>query len=340
MSITQPLIWKGFGRFIVGQKTLSVMDWSNVSQCSRTNSWWQRWGMLRSMLSYLTRWRCAVTLWRMFSAFLSSSRSVFLWAPCWSVTAAICQHHRPLSLLLLSPTVTVWPSPKGWSACWRTCAPQSWQSWSGGGRWTTSTARSKVGAAPEKRITCLLWSKSPSNISHVSSLNRKSKLSLREYGESWHLADEKLLGHGDASSHFAQLQTRGRPPLQTSRSSAGGTSPLPAWVRWLTGTWWRMYWQHRLFQDLEAFVQSSGEAGVVVATFGSMITNLTSERAEVIAAAFGRLPQKVACVTMAIFNLGCTDKTEEMIQISRAGLQTHCTYGLELGINTSGLPSY
>lgn len=87
-------------------------------------------------------------------------------------------------------------------------------------------------------------------------------------------------------------------------------------------------------------MQSSGEAGVVVATFGSMITNLTSERAEVIAAAFGRLPQKVACVTMAIFNLGCTDKTEEMIQISRAGLQTHCTYGLELRINTSGLASY
>uniref|UniRef100_H3C1S8 UDP-glucuronosyltransferase n=1 Tax=Tetraodon nigroviridis TaxID=99883 RepID=H3C1S8_TETNG len=46
-------------------------------------------------------------------------------------------------------------------------------------------------------------------------------------------------------------------------------------------------------EDLEAFVQSSGEAGVVVVTFGSMVTNLTSERAEVFAAAFGRLPQKV-----------------------------------------------
>lgn len=40
-------------------------------------------------------------------------------------------------------------------------------------------------------------------------------------------------------------------------------------------------------------MQSSGEAGVVVVTFGSMVTNLTAERAEVIASALGRVPQKV-----------------------------------------------
>lgn len=45
--------------------------------------------------------------------------------------------------------------------------------------------------------------------------------------------------------------------------------------------------------DLEAFVQSSGDAGVVVVTFGSMVTNLTTERADVIATALGRIPQKV-----------------------------------------------
>lgn len=44
---------------------------------------------------------------------------------------------------------------------------------------------------------------------------------------------------------------------------------------------------------MEAFVQSSGEAGVVVVSFGSMVTNLTMERADVIATAFGRIPQKV-----------------------------------------------
>lgn len=69
-------------------------------------------------------------------------------------------------------------------------------------------------------------------------------------------------------------------------------------------------------------MQSSGEAGVVLVTFGSMITNLTSERAEVMAAAFGRLPQKVTIVTTARFHLGCTEKTEKMIKMSRAGVQT------------------
>lgn len=44
-------------------------------------------------------------------------------------------------------------------------------------------------------------------------------------------------------------------------------------------------------------MQSSGDAGVVVVSFGSMVTNMTSERADVIAAALGRIPQKVrGCV--------------------------------------------
>ncbi|XP_033502068.2 UDP-glucuronosyltransferase 2A1-like isoform X1 [Epinephelus lanceolatus] len=50
---------------------------------------------------------------------------------------------------------------------------------------------------------------------------------------------------------------------------------------------------NQLPEDLEAFVQSSGDAGVVVVSFGSMVTNLTTERADVIAAALGRIPQKV-----------------------------------------------
>lgn len=40
-------------------------------------------------------------------------------------------------------------------------------------------------------------------------------------------------------------------------------------------------------------MQSSGDAGVVVVSFGSMVTNLTAERADVIATALGRIPQKV-----------------------------------------------
>ncbi|KAM4720524.1 UDP-glucuronosyltransferase 2A2-like [Anableps anableps] len=50
---------------------------------------------------------------------------------------------------------------------------------------------------------------------------------------------------------------------------------------------------NQLPEDLEAFVQSSGDAGVVVVTFGSMVTNLAADRANVIASALGRLPQKV-----------------------------------------------
>ncbi|XP_076613384.1 UDP-glucuronosyltransferase 2A2-like isoform X2 [Chaetodon auriga] len=50
---------------------------------------------------------------------------------------------------------------------------------------------------------------------------------------------------------------------------------------------------NQLPEDLEAFMQSSGDAGVVVVSFGSMVTNLSTERADVIATAFGRIPQKV-----------------------------------------------
>ncbi|XP_075993449.1 UDP-glucuronosyltransferase 2C1-like [Genypterus blacodes] len=50
---------------------------------------------------------------------------------------------------------------------------------------------------------------------------------------------------------------------------------------------------NQLPEDMEAFVQSSGDAGVVVMTFGSVVTSMTSERADVIARGLGRLPQKV-----------------------------------------------
>ncbi|XP_066287580.1 UDP-glucuronosyltransferase 2C1-like [Branchiostoma lanceolatum] len=46
-------------------------------------------------------------------------------------------------------------------------------------------------------------------------------------------------------------------------------------------------------KDLELFMQSSGSAGVVVVSFGSQATTITPERAEVMAAAFAQLRQKV-----------------------------------------------
>ncbi|XP_067262294.1 UDP-glucuronosyltransferase 2A1-like isoform X6 [Chanodichthys erythropterus] len=48
-----------------------------------------------------------------------------------------------------------------------------------------------------------------------------------------------------------------------------------------------------LSKDLEKFVQSSGDHGIVVFSLGSMINNLTMERANTIASALGQIPQKV-----------------------------------------------
>ncbi|KAM9331350.1 UDP-glucuronosyltransferase 2C1-like [Gastrophryne carolinensis] len=46
-------------------------------------------------------------------------------------------------------------------------------------------------------------------------------------------------------------------------------------------------------EEMETFVQSSGEHGVVVFSLGSMVKNLTNERNNVIASALSQLPQKV-----------------------------------------------
>ncbi|XP_004419190.1 PREDICTED: UDP-glucuronosyltransferase 2C1-like [Ceratotherium simum simum] len=46
-------------------------------------------------------------------------------------------------------------------------------------------------------------------------------------------------------------------------------------------------------KELEEFVQSSGEDGVVVFTLGSMIQNLTEEKSNMIASALAQIPQKV-----------------------------------------------
>ncbi|XP_060696168.1 UDP-glucuronosyltransferase 2A1-like isoform X1 [Hemiscyllium ocellatum] len=48
-----------------------------------------------------------------------------------------------------------------------------------------------------------------------------------------------------------------------------------------------------LSQELEEFVQSSGEHGVVIFSLGSLVKNLTAEKANIIAEALGEIPQKV-----------------------------------------------
>uniref|UniRef100_A0A452DJV3 UDP-glucuronosyltransferase n=1 Tax=Capra hircus TaxID=9925 RepID=A0A452DJV3_CAPHI len=46
-------------------------------------------------------------------------------------------------------------------------------------------------------------------------------------------------------------------------------------------------------KEMEEFVQSSGENGIVVFSLGSMVSNMSEDRAEVIASAFAQIPQKV-----------------------------------------------
>ncbi|XP_007523584.2 UDP-glucuronosyltransferase 2A3 isoform X2 [Erinaceus europaeus] len=46
-------------------------------------------------------------------------------------------------------------------------------------------------------------------------------------------------------------------------------------------------------KEMEEFVQSSGDDGVVVFSLGSMVTNLTDEKANLIASALSQIPQKV-----------------------------------------------
>ncbi|KAI9513786.1 hypothetical protein NQZ68_039450 [Dissostichus eleginoides] len=50
--------------------------------------------------------------------------------------------------------------------------------------------------------------------------------------------------------------------------------------------------------DMEEFVQSSGDAGIVVFTLGSFIKNITTEKGNMIASALAKIPQKVLLVVM------------------------------------------
>ncbi|XP_004622051.1 UDP-glucuronosyltransferase 2B31-like [Sorex araneus] len=80
---------------------------------------------------------------------------------------------------------------------------------------------------------------------------------------------------------------------------------------WLIRTYWDFQFPHPILpnfefvgglhckpakplpKEMEEFVQSSGENGVVVFTLGSMVSNMPEERANVIASALAQIPQKV-----------------------------------------------
>ncbi|XP_052054646.1 UDP-glucuronosyltransferase 2B1-like [Apodemus sylvaticus] len=80
---------------------------------------------------------------------------------------------------------------------------------------------------------------------------------------------------------------------------------------WLIRTFWDLQFPHPFLpnfdfvgglhckpakplpKEMEEFVQSSGEHGVVVFSLGSMIKNLTEEKANIVASALAQIPQKV-----------------------------------------------
>ncbi|XP_036774038.2 UDP-glucuronosyltransferase 2B31-like [Manis pentadactyla] len=80
---------------------------------------------------------------------------------------------------------------------------------------------------------------------------------------------------------------------------------------WLIRTYWDFDYPHPLLpnfqyvgglhckpakplpEEMEQFVQSSGENGIVLFTLGSMVSNMSEERANVIASALAQIPQKV-----------------------------------------------
>ncbi|XP_057627553.1 UDP-glucuronosyltransferase 2B1 isoform X2 [Chionomys nivalis] len=80
---------------------------------------------------------------------------------------------------------------------------------------------------------------------------------------------------------------------------------------WLIRTYWDLQFPHPLLpnfdfvgglhckpakplpKEMEDFVQSSGEHGIVVFSLGSMVKNISSEKANIVASAFAQLPQKV-----------------------------------------------
>ncbi|XP_072604947.1 UDP-glucuronosyltransferase 2B31 isoform X2 [Vulpes vulpes] len=80
---------------------------------------------------------------------------------------------------------------------------------------------------------------------------------------------------------------------------------------WLIRTYWDLEFPHPLLphfdfvgglhckpakplpKEMEEFVQSSGENGIVVFSLGSMVNNMPEERANVIASALAQIPQKV-----------------------------------------------
>ncbi|XP_066301022.1 UDP-glucuronosyltransferase 2C1-like [Branchiostoma lanceolatum] len=109
-----------------------------------------------------------------------------------------------------------------------------------------------------------------------------------------------------------------------------------------------------LSEELEKFMQSSGDAGVVIVTFGSMVATMPAERADMLAAAFARLPQKVVWRYAGTPppSLGSNTKTMEWLPQSdllahpkTKAFVSHCGYNgiteaMHHGVPLIGMPLF
>uniref|UniRef100_A0A670JRB2 glucuronosyltransferase n=1 Tax=Podarcis muralis TaxID=64176 RepID=A0A670JRB2_PODMU len=107
--------------------------------------------------------------------------------------------------------------------------------------------------------------------------------------------------YGDWDSYYSQVL--GRP---TTQCEVMGKAEI-----WLIRTYWDLEFPRPLLpnfefvgglqcqpakplpEEMEEFVQSSGEHGIVVFSLGSLVANLTDEKSNIVASALSQLPQKV-----------------------------------------------
>ncbi|XP_005393007.1 PREDICTED: UDP-glucuronosyltransferase 2B17-like [Chinchilla lanigera] len=129
------------------------------------------------------------------------------------------------------------------------------------------------------------------NISKDAVLNKKLLTKLQELKFDVLLVDVTFSG-GDLETHYiSQSMEKAETWLIQSYWDLEFPCPTLPNIEFVGGLHCKP--AKSLPKEMEHFVQSSGEHGVVVFSLGSMVHNLTEERANVIASALAQLPQKV-----------------------------------------------
>uniref|UniRef100_A0A3Q3QCM6 UDP-glucuronosyltransferase n=1 Tax=Monopterus albus TaxID=43700 RepID=A0A3Q3QCM6_MONAL len=138
----------------------------------------------------------------------------------------------------------------------------------------------------------------------MSKLTDKMNFSERLWNFLFYALNDIVLNHilwKEADKYYSEI--KGKP---TSACEVMGRADI-----WLMRTYWdfdfpRPFLPNSQFvgglhcrpakplpEDMEEFVQSSGDAGIVVFTLGSLVKNITTEKGNIIASALAQIPQKV-----------------------------------------------